>query len=188
MDKVVLVPIAQGTEEMEAIIIIDILRRAGVNVKVAGENQIVTCARGTKIIPDIIIDQLEKDTIYSAIILPGGASGTENLQNNPYLEEILKYNSGKGTLIGAVCAAPTILARHKLIPVGSVITSHPSVSSQFDNYNYLTDTIVSDGQFITSRGAGTTLDFALAVVSILVNQAASDKISGDIQYKQYNTL
>lgn len=185
MDKAVLVPIAQGTEEMEAIIIIDILRRAGMNVKVAGENQIVTCARGTKIIPDILIDQLEKDSVYSAIILPGGANGTENLQNNPHLEEILKHNAKKGALIAAVCAAPTILVRHKLMPIGSAITSHPSVSSQFENYNYLNDDIVRDGNIITSRGAGTTLDFVLAIVNELVDKATADRIASDIQYKYF---
>jgi len=134
------------------------------------------------------LTSLKKDSVYTAIILPGGAGGTENLQNNPHLEEILKYNVKKGALIAAVCAAPTILVRHKLLPFGSYITSHPSVSSQFENYNYLTDPVVRDGNFITSRGAGTTLDFALSIVRQLLDKATSERIAADIQYKDYKTI
>jgi DJ-1 family protein len=180
LDKKVLVPIAQGTEEMEAIIVIDMLRRAGMTVCVAGENEIITCSRNTKMIPDKLIEQINADDEFAAIVLPGGALGTENLLNNYRLEEILRFNYNNGSILAAVCAAPTILMRHKLLPLGCKVTSHPSVASQFEHFAYLDSPVVISGKIITSRGAGTTIEFALAIIAELLDKEVADRIANDI--------
>ena len=182
MDKKVLVPIAQGTEEMEAIIVIDLLRRSGISVKVASEGEITTCSRGIKIIADTLLDKISTDERFDAIVLPGGAEGTENLLNNSHLEDLLKSQKEKEGLIAAICAAPTILATHNLLNPETVITSHPSVKNQLTQYKYLEEKVVFSGNFLTSRGAGTAIDFALALIEILVSVEKAKEISMAIMY------
>jgi DJ-1 family protein len=180
MTKYVLVPIAHGTEEMEAVIIIDILRRAGITVKVAGDNEIVTCSRGVKIIPDELIDNLDINSEFDAIILPGGGKGTDNLMNNYHLSEILKSHRERGALIAAICAAPTILSEFKILKPESKITSHPSVRNRLEHYNYIEEKVVFDDNIVTSRGAGTAFMFALFIVELLMNSDTAKKVACDI--------
>lgn len=182
MDIKVLVPLAHGSEEMEAVIIIDILRRAGITVKVAGENDIITCSRGVKILSDLLIEDVEQEDEFDAIIIPGGANGTQRLIENEHLRKIIASHHSKNKLIGAICAAPTLLAEHKLISYDSMITSHPSVKVQLENFHYKEDIVVEDGNFITSRGAGTAFDFAFAIINRLINREMALKISNDIVY------
>ena len=182
MEKKVLIPIAQGTEEIEAVVVIDILRRSGINVKVAGETEIVTCSRGVKIIPDVLIEKILLEEDYDAIILPGGSTGVENLLKNTHLEDVLKNHSGKNKIIAAICAAPTILSFYNLIPRGRRLTSHPSVRSQLQQYNYLEDKVVHDDNIITSRGAGTAFEFAFWLVEVLLDTETALKIAKDIIY------
>ena len=99
MDINVLVPVMQGTEELEAVTIIDLLRRAGIRVTVAGENEIVTCSRGIKILPDVLIDSIDTDLDFDAIILPGGAQGTENLMKNETIKKMLNHQKSKGKMM-----------------------------------------------------------------------------------------
>lgn len=182
MDIKVLIPVAHGSEEMEAIIVIDMLRRAGISVKVAGENDIITCSRGVKILADSLIEDIELDDEFDAIVIPGGAVGTQRLTENEHLRKIIALHNSKGKLIGAICAAPTLLSEHKLISTDTMITSHPSVKSQLDSYNYKDDIVVEDKNIITSRGAGTAFDFALAIINRLINRETSLKITNDIVY------
>ncbi len=179
----VLVPIAKGTEEMEAVIIIDILRRAAFNVTVAGENDFVICSRNVKIIPDILLSNLNDNIIFDAIILPGGLEGTQNLSNNKHLLKILKYHKENKKLIGAICAAPTILAEHNIFNPNQKVTSHPSVKGKLNNYQYTFDKVCIDDIFITSRGAGTAIDFALEIVKKLSSEDIAEKIASNIVYK-----
>ncbi len=176
----VLVLIAHGTEDMEAVIVIDILRRAGVLVRVAGENEIITCAHGIKIIPDVLFDHLIEEEFFDAIIIPGGSEGVESLSSNPHIEKLLQIQSQRGGIIAAICAAPTIIAQFNLAKRGSRITSHFSVEGQFEKYNYLHENVVVDRNIITSRGAGTAFEFALALVEILVSEATKTKIAAEI--------
>ncbi len=180
MTKYALVPIAHGTEEMEAIIIIDILRRAGIMVKVAGDNEIVTCSRGLKIIPDELIDNIDINSEFDAVILPGGSKGTDNLIKNFHLSEILKKHHERGALIGSICAATTVLSEFGLLNPDNKITSHPSVKNQLDNYYYVEDNVVYNNNIITSRGAGTAFIFALNIVEILISPDIAKKIAIDI--------
>ncbi len=178
----VLIPIAQGTEEMEAIIVADLLRRANINVKIAGESNIITCSRGVKILPDILIDDINPEDTFHAVVLPGGNIGTQRLNDNPAIEDILKKLKRKSMKIAAICAAPTILSYHKIISDENVITSHPSVKEQLLSHIYVEDKVVVDGNIITSRGAGTAIDFALKLIEVLIDSAAAKKIKDSIVY------
>jgi len=180
MNRKVLVPIAHGTEEMEAIIIIDMLRRAGLNVKVAGETEIITCSRGVKMIPDILIHKMEPNEDFDAIVIPGGLEGTENLNNDDRFIEILNHNFNNGKLIAAICAAPAILIRHQLLSSDDVVTSHPSVRNLFSEINYSEDRVVVNRSFVTSRGAGTAFEFSLKLIEILCDRETADTISDQI--------
>ena len=180
MDKTVLIPIANGTEEMEAVIVADMLRRAGISVKIAGDNEIVTCSRGVKIIPDIMLDELDIDDSYSAIVIPGGLGGVENLMKHETLDILLRKHIQAGAIVGAICAAPMLLARKKMLPDGIEITSHPSVRDFFDNYIYAQENVVIENNIITSRGAGTAFEFALTLIAELAGEDYVRKISKDI--------
>ena len=175
-----LVPIANGTEEMEAVIIIDMLRRAGIDVDVAGDGDMVTCSRGIRIIPDIAIDDISDDDEYDAIILPGGGNGVESMISNSSLASILARHAAKKGIIGAICAAPRVLHEFGLLKAGSKITSHPSVEQDLKVYNYTTDRVTVDGRIVTSRGAGTAFEFSLALIRMLEDEATAMRIASDI--------
>ncbi len=183
MSATVLIPIAQGTDEIEAIVAVNLLRRANVYVRVAGENEIVTCSKGTKIIPDILIDSLNSDMEFTAIVLPGGRTGTLNLLNNSKLQKLLEKHSNRGGIIASICAAPSILTAHKIFPKDAAITSHPTIKDMFEGYNYSEERVVVAGNFITSRGVGTSIDFTLKLIEILVNKETADNIAADIVWR-----
>ncbi len=174
---------AYGAEEMETVIIIDILRRAGVSVRVAGENEIVTCSRGVKIIPDVLFDDVLEDEFFDAIIIPGGAEAVETLAAHPHIEKLLHIQQKRGGIIAAICAAPTLIAHFALAKKGTALTSHPSVEHQLGNFVYLQDAVVIDRNIITSRGAGTAIEFALTLVEILADEDMKNKIAGDIVFQ-----
>ncbi len=183
MEKTVLVPIAAGTEEAEAVIIIDLLRRAdGVKAVVAGESDVVTCSRGMKIIPDTLIDSLDEDAEWDAIVVPGGLGGVENLTASNRFVEILNKHTDNNRPVGAICAAPLILADHKIPAPDTEITSHPSVKVQLRNFNYSEKSTVKSKNIITSRGVGTAIDFALVIIEELVGREIADKVADSIVY------
>ncbi len=183
MDINVLVPIAQGTEEMEAITIIDMLRRAGVRVTVAGENEIITCSRGVKIIPDVLLDTIDTDLNFDAIILPGGAQGTDNLMKHSILGKMLEHQKSNGKMIAAVCAAPTVLSYFKIFDKGQKITSHPSVKDMLGKYTWINERVVIDGNIITSKGAGTAMEFVLSIIGKLCGDEIADHVAEGIVYR-----
>mgnify|MGYP006307151293 CR=1 FL=1 len=182
MAKKVLVPVSEGTEEMEAITIIDMLRRAELEVIVAGESDIIKCSRMVKIIPDVLFDQIDENDDFDAIVLPGGNEGTKNLSENEKLKRILERQKEKNRMIGAICAAPTILSKHKILSEGQDVTSHPGVMDQFENYEYKQDKVVDTGMIVTSRGAGTAIDFSLNLIEKLADKETADKVGKAIVY------
>lgn len=180
--KKVLIPIANGTEEMEAVIIIDILRRAGIHVTIISDDDIVTCSRGVKIIPDIKYDQLNTDEIYDAIALPGGVQGVENFIANEKLIAILKKHKQNEALISAICAAPKVLKHSQLLQENQEITSHPSIKNILQNYNYKNDKFVLSNNILTSQGAGTAFDFSLKLVELLIGSEKAEEIKKAIVF------
>ena len=182
MEKSALVPIAYGSEEMEAVIVIDLLRRAEINVVVAGDSDIVTCSRGIKIVPDRPLSDIADDENFGAIVLPGGGKGVEGLIEDDNLISLLKYNNEKGNLICAICAAPKILVHHNIIDENTMITSFPDVYNELNHKNYSEDSVVVDGNIITSRGAGTAIEFALKIIEKLVSDKKAREIAEEIVY------
>lgn len=178
--KKVLVPIANGTEEMEAVIVIDMLRRAGCEVVIAGEGNVVICSRGVRIVPDIDIDDVHDDDVFDAIVLPGGGQGVERFIANNHLEQVLKRHMAAHRWIGAICAAPTVLHEFGLLAESAVVTSHPSVADVLAPYTYTLDRVATDGRLVTSRGAGTAFEFALTLIRHLVGETTSTRVATDI--------
>lgn len=189
----VLILIAYGSEDMEVAITADILRRAGLSVTIAGESQIVTCSRGLKIIPDAQIDDILEEDIFDAVVLPGGSRGVESLADNPQVERLIRINFERGALICAICAAPSLLARFGLLQdlPDMEITSHPSVAAilrQTTPVQYVERDVVQNGNIITARGAGTSVEFALAMVQFLESEQKARKIAGDIIFSRFTAL
>ena len=165
---------------MEAVIIIDMLRRAGVDVVVAGDGDMVTCSRGIRIIPDISIDEIHDDDHFDAVILPGGSQGVEAFASNSTLAHIVARLRNSKALVGAICAAPAALHEYGLLRSGQIVTGHPSIMNVLAPYTYSLNRVAEDQGIITSRGAGTAFEFALALIKRLVSEEAARRIATDI--------
>lgn len=174
----VLVPLAQGCEELEAITITDLLVRAGVEVTTAGlDDQPVTASRGITIIPDTSIDTVLNQT-FDLIVLPGGLPGADHLRDDENILALLKNHADKGKYIGAICAAPKAVAAAGLLE-GKKATAYPGVLEALDNAQIdVKDTAIEiDGKIVTSRGPGTAMDFALTLIELLEGQAKRDEVN-----------
>ena len=165
MKKIILF-LADGFEEIEALTVVDVLRRAGIGCDTVSisENLQVNGAHNIKVIADMKAS--DTDVEYDGLILPGGMPGTRNLQNSTYVLEMIKEYNEKGKLIGAICAAPIVLASADIIK-GKKLTSYPGFEEDLKEAYYRQDTVVNDGNIITSRGAGTAFDFAVAIMDYL---------------------
>lgn len=178
--KTALVLLADGAEEMEAVICIDVLRRAKVDVTVVGlDSNVVKCSRDVQIKPDRTIKEV-KDNIHDVVVLPGGGKGAKNLAASEDVKHVLKLHHQAGNLIAAICAAPTVLAAHD-IAKGKRITSYPAFRNQLErDYAYSENRVVKDGNIITSRGPGTAFEFALEIVTSLRGRETSQTISEEM--------
>ncbi len=171
----VAVILADGFEEVEAIAIIDVLRRAGIDTVIAGLHEgPVASARSVKLIPDALIDAVKAEE-FDMIVLPGGQPGSDNLNADPRVKELLRSFSQKGKLTGAICAAPYVLANAGVLQ-GKRATSYPSYKDKLGNAVYEEKAVVIDGNVLTSRGAGTALTFGLAIVEKLISKDKAEKI------------
>jgi len=171
----VLVPLAQGCEEIEAVTIIDILRRGGITVISAGlDAQPVRASRGTVLIPDTTLDLALQQT-YDMVALPGGQPGTNNLKADIRIQTLLHKMAKQDKYIAAICAAPSILANAGLLD-GKRATAYPGALDTFQAVQLSADAIMEDGKFITSRGPGTAMDFALTLVERLAGKAKRDEV------------
>jgi len=167
--------LADGFEEVEAIAIIDVLRRAGIDTVIAGlHDGHVTSARKVKVIPDTTIDTVKVDD-FDMIVLPGGQPGTDNLNADPRVKELIRSFAQKGKLTGAICAAPIVLANAGVLQ-GKHATSFPSYRERLEGALYEERSVVTDGNVLTSRGPGTALAFGLAIVERLINKDKAQKI------------
>lgn len=164
----VLVPLAQGCEELEAITITDLLVRAGINVTTCGlDDRPVKASRGMTLVPDTSIDQVCEQT-FDLIVLPGGLPGADHLRDNATLQTMLKKHAANDKYVAAICAAPKALAQAGLLD-GKTATSYPGVLASLDNtaITISDGAIEIDGKVVTSRGPGTAMDFALTLIELL---------------------
>lgn len=164
-----LVLVTEGTEEMEAVISIDVLRRGGIEVTVAGVDgsDPICCSRGVVITPDIALGDVRGD--FDVIVLPGGAEGAQRLALSAKVGEILRAQEHSGRRVAAICAAPIALQAHGVFR-NRHLTSHPSVKGMLEGWGqYSEHPVVADGNLITSRGPGTAFPFALRIVGTLID-------------------
>merc|ERR1712215_150803 len=174
-----LVLLATGAEEMETVITVDVLRRGG-EVVVAGIDgaNTVTCSRNVKIAPDSSLADCGGQQ-YDCVVLPGGGPGAAALGASKEVGQLLAEQDSAGRIIGAICAAPTALLSHK-IGLGKNITSYPAPAFKeklAGPYNYKEDKVVVDGNLVTSRGPGTSFDFGLELVKMLVGEEKMNDIA-----------
>lgn len=179
----VFMALAPGFEEIETVTVVDILRRAEIEVVLGGLMPgPVAGAHNVSIIPDSTIDAVNASA-FDMFILPGGQPGTDNLNADQRVHKLLKEFAAKEKLIGAICAAPIVLAAAGLLK-GKRTTCYPSYRDQLNGGIYEDAPVVSDGTIITSQGPGTAIQFGLAVVTRLAGRHTSDGIAKAMLVKQ----
>jgi 4-methyl-5(b-hydroxyethyl)-thiazole monophosphate biosynthesis len=173
----VLVPLAQGCEELEAVTITDLLTRAGIQVVTAGlDSRPVRASRGMTLLPDTTLDEvMEQD--FDMIVLPGGLPGADHLNEDARIHQLLKRLNAEGRYTAAICAAPKVLASAGLLD-GRKATSYPGALSGMDlpRVDLQLERVVRDDKVVTSRGPGTAMDFALELVELLVGKEKRDEV------------
>jgi len=174
---------ADGTEEVEALTVVDLLRRAKaevVTVSVMGRKQVMTSHN----------IRIEADELYGAsdyadgdmIVLPGGMPGTTHLMEHEELRKVLFAYKEAGKYLAAICAAPSVYGRNGMLD-GKKATCYPGFEEELQGALVQTERVVTDGQFITSRGLGTAIDFSLELIRLLKGKENADAMAAAIQYK-----
>ncbi len=174
----VLVPLAQGCEELEAITITDLLVRAGITVTTCGlDDQPVKASRGITIIPDTRIDNVLNES-FDLIVLPGGLPGADHLRDNEQLQTLIKKQAADKKYIAAICAAPKALAQAGILE-GKTATSFPGVLAALDNPSITIseNAVEIDGNIVTSRSAGTAMEFALSLIELLEGKEKREEVN-----------
>ena len=177
----VLIPLAAGFEELEAVTIIDLLVRAGVEVTSAGLTPgPLKATRGVVLVPDTDLDTaLQRQ--YDMVVLPGGLPGAKALEADPRIRTLLQQMHASGRYTAAICAAPRVLAAAGLLD-GRTATSYPGILDQAlpPGAQYSDQAVVQDGSVVTSRGPGTAMDFALYLIELLVGKAKRDEVEAGL--------
>lgn len=172
----VLIPLAEGFEELEAVTIINVLRRAGIEVLTAAlQPGPVLGSRKVAIIPDTTIDTVRADD-FDMIVLPGGQPGSDNLSADVRVVRLLKDFHSANKRMGAICAAPTVLAGAGLLN-GRQATSYPAYREKLGGAYYLDKPVVEDGKIITCQGTGTAITFALTIASRLAGSRTAEDVA-----------
>jgi 4-methyl-5(b-hydroxyethyl)-thiazole monophosphate biosynthesis len=178
----VLIPLAQGCEELEAVTVIDLLRRAGIEVITAGlDDQPVKASRGVMLLPDTTLENALK-LDYDLVALPGGLPGADYLNEDLRIQDLIKKMASESKYTAAICAAPKVLASAGLLE-GKQATAFPGTLEKLNlsNTTIKTDPIVQDGKIITSRGPGTAMDFALTLIEKLAGREKREQVEAGLQ-------
>jgi 4-methyl-5(b-hydroxyethyl)-thiazole monophosphate biosynthesis len=179
----VLVPLAAGCEELEAVTIIDLLVRGGVEVVSAGlDAGPVTCSRGVVLIPDITLDKaLQRE--FDMLVLPGGLPGANHLNADPRIQALIRKMAAEGRYLAAICAAPKVLLNAGVL-AGKQATSYPGSLDglELSGIDYRQEAVVQDGRVITSRGPGTAMAFALTLIETLQGKPKRDEVAAGLLY------
>ncbi len=179
--KRVLIPLATGFEDLEAVTLSDLLRRAGIEVVTAGlDAGLVRGARGLLVQPDATLDAVLDET-FDMVALPGGLPGAEHLRDDDRVQALLARSAAAGAYTAAICAAPMALARAGLLD-GRRATAYPGVLERLapPGSQRLDDAVVVDGKLVTSRGPGTAMDFALTLIALLEGDAARTRVEAGL--------
>lgn len=175
--------IANGSEETECLVVVDLLKRAGIDVPLVSihEEKEIISSHNIKIIADNCI----KDVIFSdydGIFIPGGMPGSEYISSNKVVINALKTADEENKIIAAICAAPgVVLGRHGLLK-GRKATCYPGFEKELVNDTYVDVGVIKDGNIITSRGLGYALDLGLEIIKTLLGEEEAKRIKKQIQY------
>ncbi|KAK2091345.1 Protein deglycase DJ-1zDJ-1 [Saguinus oedipus] len=182
--KRALVILAKGVEEMETVITVDVRRRAEIKVTVAGlaGKDPVQCSHDVMICPDASLEDAKKEGPYNMVVLPGGNLGGQNLSESAAVKETLKEQENRKGLIAAICAGPTALLAHE-IGFGSKFTTHPFAKDKTmkgGHYTYSENRVEKDSLILTSRGPGTSFEFALGIVEALNRKEVAAQVKAPL--------
>jgi 4-methyl-5(b-hydroxyethyl)-thiazole monophosphate biosynthesis len=173
----VLVPVADGVEEIETVCIIDVLRRADAVVTVASVDGLeITASRGVKLVADCLLSDC-LDFTYDLIVLPGGIPGAEHLRDSEELITMLKQHCSGNRLYGAICASPAVVLHYHGLLEQRRATAHPNFIDNLANTECAESRVVVDGTCVTSRGPGTALEFSLTLVKILYGEEKAKEVA-----------
>lgn len=180
----VIVFLAPGFEEVEALTVVDYLRRIKsirVDMVAIGDSLMVSGSHQIAVKADLHIDDLPNLDAYEAVIIPGGMPGAANLRDDDRVIDIVREMAAAGKLVAAICAGPIVLAKAKLI-VGKKVTSYPGFEEDLAGSIYQVDAVVRDGNIITSRGPGKAVDFTLEIVTVLAGTTEAETLRKNILY------
>lgn len=175
--------LADSCEEIEALTVVDILRRANLEIVMISINKTtsVTGSHGITFLADTTFEEVSFDEL-DAIVLPGGMPGTLHLGEHAGVNSVIKDFAQKGKLVSAICAAPSVLGAAGILE-GKNATCHPGFEDKLTGAATSLDTVVTDGNIITSRGMGTAIDFALAIVNYMKDETAVAELKKQLVYE-----
>ena len=177
MDKMVLLYLADGFEEVEALGVVDVLRRAEIDIQtvsITGKREVVS-SHGIPVLADLLFSEADHEGA-EMLVLPGGMVGTQSLSLHEELGAVLQRAAKELRWVTAICAAPTVLAKYGLLQ-GKKVICYPGLETRLEGADTSSvENVVMDGKIITSRGPGTTFDFAFALTAALKGQETADKI------------
>jgi len=175
----VVVPLADGFEEIEFSTIVDILRRAGADVITAGLKEGAIEGRsGVKMIPDLSIDKINPDD-FDVVVLPGGSPGFVNLGNDERVLNLVKKMYDRGKYVTAICGAPSVLSKAGALKKRKA-TIHPTCKEMLGDAQYVDERVVIDGKIITSQGPGTAMEFSMNLVEVLFGREKMEEVNGEV--------
>ncbi len=180
MKKQVLIAVANGSEELEAVTIIDVLRRAGIHVTVASVNDIqVTCSRGVNIVADKLISDCVNEQ-YDMIAIPGGLPGADNLRDSSVLKDMLLKQKQENRFYAAICASPAVVFQTHGLLDQKKATCYPTFVEFLSDQSEAKSTVVMDDFCITSQAPGTAMEFSLKLVELLSGREKAKEIAGNM--------
>lgn len=178
----VLIPLADGCEELEAVTLIDLLRRAGITVTTASlsAQRQLTASRQVGLMADCLLDEVINND-FDMIVLPGGQPGADNLNNDDRIHLLVTQFQQAGKYIAAICAAPIVLADAGVLS-GRHATSYPGAldPQKWPDISISNDAIVMDDFILTSKGPGTAMDFALLIIELLTDKTTRDEVEAGL--------
>ncbi|MCR5824056.1 MAG: DJ-1/PfpI family protein [Lachnospiraceae bacterium] len=174
---------AEGCEEIEALTVVDLLRRAGMETDIISltENKAVTGSHNIVFGTEKRFEEVNMED-YDAVVLPGGMPGTNNLATHTGVCSTVKSFAESGKLVAAICAAPSVLGALGILE-GKKATCYPGFEKNLNCASARTDRVVADGNVITSRGMGTAIDFGLAIVEYYSDKTVADDLAASIMYR-----
>lgn len=174
---------ADGCEEIEGLTVVDLVRRAGIEIEMISVNGKKSVTGSHKITFQTDIDKADADyTSYDGIVLPGGMPGTTHLMEDETVNRVIREFASEGKLVAAICAAPSVLGNAGLL-AGKTATCYPGVEGKLTGADFVTDPVAKDGNIITSRGLGTAIDFAAEIVAYLKDQEVAKSLKESIVYR-----